>query len=112
MIVEDATTYYREDRRTEDFEDTRYPTPWGERRSVQRAAIAFGWMKQQRIRPGRRTTARSSRPLSSLPMTKSPSVSLAFQDRYQQIASPFEWTFTRGDLTRLMPSQSPLPHAE
>ena len=27
---------------------------------------------------------------------------LGFQDHYQQIASPFEWTFTRGDLTRLM----------
>ena len=27
---------------------------------------------------------------------------LGFQDHYQQIASPFEWTFSRGDLTRLM----------
>ena len=41
---------------------------------------------------------------------------LGFQHHYQQIASPFEWTFTRGDLNRLMariPSSKPtsLPHA-
>ena len=35
---------------------------------------------------------------------------LGFQDHYQQIATPFEWTFTRGDLNRLMariPSAKP-----
>ena len=41
---------------------------------------------------------------------------LGFQDHYQQIATPFEWTFTRGDLDRLMariPSSktTSLPHA-
>ena len=27
---------------------------------------------------------------------------LAFQHHYQQIARPFEWTFTRADLDRLL----------
>ena len=27
---------------------------------------------------------------------------LAFQDRYAEIASPFEWTFTRADLDRVL----------
>jgi hypothetical protein len=41
---------------------------------------------------------------------------LGFQAHYQQIASPFEWTFTRRDLHRLMartPASTPaaLPHA-
>ena len=41
---------------------------------------------------------------------------LGFQDHYQQIASPFEWTFTRRDLHRLMARSSrsrpaALPHA-
>ena len=31
---------------------------------------------------------------------------LGFQDHYQQIASPFEWTFTRQDLHRLMARSS------
>ena len=29
---------------------------------------------------------------------------LGFQERYQQIAKPFEWKFTRQDLARLMSS--------
>ena len=36
---------------------------------------------------------------------------LSFQDHYQQTASPFEWTFTRSDLNRLMARIPPsLPH--
>lgn len=27
---------------------------------------------------------------------------LAFQDRYERLARPFEWRFTRGDLRRLV----------
>jgi hypothetical protein len=27
---------------------------------------------------------------------------LAFQGRYEQTAQPFQWTFTRGDLTALL----------
>jgi hypothetical protein len=27
---------------------------------------------------------------------------LAFQEHYQQIATPFEWRFSRADLTRLL----------
>lgn len=41
---------------------------------------------------------------------------LGFQEHYQQIASPFEWKFTRSDLSRLLarplaPAHSPLPEA-
>ena len=40
---------------------------------------------------------------------------LQFQERYEQIAKPFEWKFTRQDLAKLMsklPAQSlPLPQA-
>ena len=33
---------------------------------------------------------------------------LGFQQRYQQIASPFQWKFTRHDLNRLL-ARSPTP---
>jgi hypothetical protein len=32
---------------------------------------------------------------------------LAFQDRYEQIAKPFEWRFTRADLHRLLARLEP-----
>lgn len=33
---------------------------------------------------------------------------LAFQDHYEQIATPFKWEFTRADLDRLLASAEPL----
>ncbi len=41
---------------------------------------------------------------------------LGFQEHYQQIASPFQWKFTRSDLSRLLarpltPAPSSLPEA-
>ena len=41
---------------------------------------------------------------------------LGFQEHYQQLASPFEWRFTRSDLNRLLarspaPAHPPLPEA-
>lgn len=35
---------------------------------------------------------------------------LRFQDRYQQIAKPFRWTFTRRDLTQLVAKLKTAPH--
>jgi len=34
---------------------------------------------------------------------------LQFQERYQQIAEPFEWKFTRDDLARVMAKLSVTP---
>jgi hypothetical protein len=34
---------------------------------------------------------------------------LQFQERYEQIAQPFEWKFTRDDLARMMAKLSAMP---
>ena len=37
---------------------------------------------------------------------------LSFQERYQEIARPFEWKFTRADLMRLLQKLGPEPETE
>ena len=37
---------------------------------------------------------------------------LGFQERYQEIARPFEWKFTRADLIRLLQKLGPEPETK
>jgi hypothetical protein len=42
------------------------------------------------------------RPISYIMLTRKSGTFLAFERRYQETASPFQWTFTRKNLTTLL----------